>query len=298
MKINLQFDGRYDGGIARHVSGGLSARAGRLHHHDVLELNLVTQGAGVYLVDNRKYDVARNTSIWFVPNQEHFLMSETRDFEMWVVLFRARLLQRVCVTPQTRILLMPRTEGAFCRTLGEHPALRLRALFEEIFRYRNDCAYLNAGIAYGLMLAWMSQADDERVVIGSNVHAAVEKAARLLDQEPAIHSMDEIARHAGLSGSRLRKLFKKQTGVSIVAFRNEQRLRLFFQLYGRGQRLDMLEAALEAGFGSYPQFYRVFKQSMGHGPATYRKKLLEEGVNIHGEGDARDRSSKARSRQT
>jgi AraC-like DNA-binding protein len=33
----------------------------------------------------------------------------------------------------------------------------------------------------------------------------------------------------------------------------------------------MLDAALEAGFGSYPQFHRVFKRMMGHSPMQFRQ---------------------------
>jgi AraC-like DNA-binding protein len=34
----------------------------------------------------------------------------------------------------------------------------------------------------------------------------------------------------------------------------------------------MLDAALEAGFGSYPQFHRIFKRVMGRSPGKYRRQ--------------------------
>jgi AraC-like DNA-binding protein len=34
----------------------------------------------------------------------------------------------------------------------------------------------------------------------------------------------------------------------------------------------MLDAALEAGFGSYPQFHRVFKRVIGCSPGSYRRR--------------------------
>ena len=30
---------------------------------------------------------------------------------------------------------------------------------------------------------------------------------------------------------------------------------------------------LEAGFGSYPHFHRIFKEQMGYGPEDYRRKM-------------------------
>ena len=56
-------------------------------------------------------------------------------------------------------------------------------------------------------------------------------------------------------------------------YRNRQRLERFIQLYGQGQRINMLEAALTAGFGSYPQFYRVFRDFMGCTPQEYKRSL-------------------------
>jgi AraC-like DNA-binding protein len=67
-------------------------------------------------------------------------------------------------------------------------------------------------------------------------------------------------------------LFKQQTGVALVDFRNRQRVERFLQIYGTGQRLTMLDAALEAGFGSYPQFHRVFKRVIGCSPGRYRRR--------------------------
>jgi AraC-like DNA-binding protein len=36
----------------------------------------------------------------------------------------------------------------------------------------------------------------------------------------------------------------------------------------------MTAAALEAGFGSYPQFHRVFKQLTGKTPQQYRREVV------------------------
>jgi AraC-like DNA-binding protein len=39
-----------------------------------------------------------------------------------------------------------------------------------------------------------------------------------------------------------------------------------------GRALTLLEAAFEAGFGSYPQFHRVFRQLAGCSPAEYQRR--------------------------
>jgi AraC-like DNA-binding protein len=78
----------------------------------------------------------------------------------------------------------------------------------------------------------------------------------------------------------LSRIFKEQTGVSISRFRNQQRLQRFLRLYGKGRRTTALAAALEAGFGSYAQFYRVFREQTGRSPSALRTAATDEDLNL------------------
>jgi AraC-like DNA-binding protein len=144
-------------------------------------------------------------------------------------------------------------------------------LLAEVAATRDHPGFFNAGLGYALLAAWhyFERAADVPV---HDVHPAVEKAARLIRDESNKFGLDELARRAGLSAPRLSRLFKQQTGLALVDFRNRQRVEKFLSLYGTGQRLKMLDAALEAGFGSYPQFHRVFKRVLGCSPGKYRRR--------------------------
>jgi AraC-like DNA-binding protein len=76
-----------------------------------------------------------------------------------------------------------------------------------------------------------------------------------------------LARKHGVSVSRLARAFKAEMGMSIVEHRNGLRLRGFFRLVQAGRGL--LPAALEAGFGSYAQFHRVFRARHKSSPAVF-----------------------------
>jgi AraC-like DNA-binding protein len=66
----------------------------------------------------------------------------------------------------------------------------------------------------------------------------------------------------------LGKHFRAQVGVSLLDYRNRIRVERFLSLVERdGQNL--LAAALEAGFGSYAQFHRVFRSLLGVTPKEY-----------------------------
>jgi AraC-like DNA-binding protein len=148
------------------------------------------------------------------------------------------------------------------------PAVEI--LFAEIAATHKQTGLFNAGLAYAFLAAWQNFEHAADVPV-HDVHPAVEKAARHIRDKNNTLGLTELARHAGLSPARLSRLFKQQTGVALVDFRNRQRVEKFLALYRTGQRMTMLDAALEAGFGSYPQFHRVFKRVLGCSPGSYRR---------------------------
>ena len=268
MKETLYLPAGCDGKVWHYSHSG---HVRRTHRHDELEVNLVVRGHASYLIDDRKYILQRNTQIWLFPDQEHLLLNESRDYEMWILVFKPELLKRVCSTVETRMLVETKPPAYFCKPLLEYQAARLRVLFEDILSAETDSALFNAGISYGLLSAWAAQSSGGQISPSFDIHPAVEKAARLIHNETELTGVGEIARRSGLSASRLSRIFKAQTGVSLVDYRNKQRLLRFKRIYGQGRQKNMLEAALEAGFGSYPQFHRVFKAIMGCGPAEHRR---------------------------
>jgi len=77
-----------------------------------------------------------------------------------------------------------------------------------------------------------------------------------------------LAKRLGVSASKLARTFKAEMGASVVEFRNRMRLERFLGLVDRGGG-NLLEAALDAGFGSYAQFHRVFRAMLGATPKEY-----------------------------
>lgn len=246
----------------------------RPHHHDELEFNLVLAGQGTYLCERRTVELTRRTLFWLFPAQRHLLVRYSPDFEMWVAVFRPRLVQHVARDPQRAVLQEANPTGEFCRQLDEVALRRLHLLYEEVAAVATDPAWFNAGLRYALLTTWAAFAAAEHVPVRREVHPAVERAARLLRADPGGRSLDELARQAGLSASRLSRLFRQQLGMSLTEFRNRQRLERFLALTSKWEhapRTKLLSAALEAGFGSYAQCYRVFRRCMGTRPSEVNK---------------------------
>ncbi|WP_160115065.1 helix-turn-helix domain-containing protein [Bryocella elongata] len=269
MRARLQIPSNQEGALWRYAH---AASANRRHTHAELELNLVTHGYGTYFVGARRYRIRRGDLIWLFPAQEHVLFEQSADFSMWVAVFRRKSIRAAATTEASRALLQKDLEtGASRRLLGDDMQ-RLEVLLRELSADGTGPDVLNAGLRYAMLLAW--QSFERATGMGTHdLHPAVERAAKLLREDPETASLPRIARRSGLSAARLSRLFKAQTGYALTDFRSRVRLDRFLELYGAGHRLSMLDAALSAGFGSYPQFHRVFTRIMGRSPRDYRRDL-------------------------
>lgn len=101
-------------------------------------------------------------------------------------------------------------------------------------------------------------------------HRLVREVTQALVRDPSL-SCESLAKALQMSSGQLARTFKHYAQVSIVDHRNEIRLARFLG-HVDTKAGNLLEAALEAGFGSYAQFHRVFRARFGQAPREY---LLE-----------------------
>jgi len=236
------------------------------HRHEELELNLSVRGRAAYLLEDRRYELSRGSLVWLFPGQNHVLLEQSKDYEMLIVVFRPKLVRAISKNEACQVLRQAKPKSDFCKVLGEAPAGRLAALAAELCNAMDDPPRFNAGLSYLLLSAWAEHRQSGGIILGKEVHPAVERAAAVIREDPTL-DVGAVARRAGLSASRLGFLFQKQTGLSLVDFRHRQGLERFRVYYGDGKRRTLLEAALEAGFGSYAQFYRIHRRLTGRSPS-------------------------------
>ncbi len=242
------------------------------HHHEELEVNLVLRGKASYLFGQRRVPLAANSMIWLFPEQEHVLMDRSHDFSMWVLVFRPALVRRHAQTGARRVLRVANPGEIFCRQVDARRVELLNPVYQDAANGEGVDAK-NAALGYALVASWEAYQFSSEPPPRVDVHPAVARAAWLISEADDALTLDDLARKAGLSPARLSRLFKQQTGTSLTAFRQRKCLERFLRLYGRGARYTLLQAALEAGFGSYAQFHRVFHAMMRMSPAAYRQNL-------------------------
>jgi AraC-like DNA-binding protein len=244
------------------------------HHHEELEVNLVLSGKASYLFGQRRVPLKVNSMIWMFPEQEHVLIDWSHDFAMWVLVFRPALVRRHAQTGARRVLRSDDPGEIFCRQIDARRVELLNQVYQDAAGDTGiDAA--NAALSYAMVASWQAYQFSSEPPARVDVHPAVARAARLISEADDAPALDRLAREAGLSPARLSRLFKRQTGISITAFRQRKGIERFLRLYGRGARYTLIQAALEAGFGSYAQFHRVFTAVMRMNPAAYRKSLTE-----------------------
>lgn len=101
-------------------------------------------------------------------------------------------------------------------------------------------------------------------------HPIVRNVTKLLARDPTL-SCDALAKQLHISAGWLARTFKREASTSVVEHRNELRLARFLER-ASDDADNLAGAALDAGFGSYAQFHRVFRARFGQSPREY---LLE-----------------------
>jgi AraC-like DNA-binding protein len=273
VEEDLDIPGDRDGRVLRHVAGQHRPRP---HRHAELEVNLVVSGTASYVVGERRYELSPGTLAWLFPGQDHVLVDESADHVLWWAVFRPSLVAQTATAPDAAALHVSDPRGDPSRRLPFRAARRLGALFGDLDD-AHDADVFNVGLAYLLLRAWRAFVASDDVVEGVAVHPAVEQVARLLSTDPASGDLTALARACGLSPSHLSRVFKAQMGVSIGRFRNQQRLERFLSIAGDDRGATTLAAAHAAGFGSYAQFYRVFRDATGASPSTARTRATTLG---------------------
>ena len=241
-----------------------------VHHHDEPEFNLVVRGTARYLLGDRRYDLGPGCLAWLFPAQEHLLLDMSDDFVCWVGVIRPPALRRGCPAPY-RALLAPTLAVPFSRRLAPVDVAWLDGVCADFTAaLKEDRGRANVGAAWLFLSAWRRFLDAADRVGGVAVHPAVERAASCLAADPDA-DLASVARMAGLSHSRLSRLFHEQIGATLVAYRARRRVDRFLDLRRRHPQRSLMSLALAAGFGSYAQFHRAFRAATGVAPGEWRE---------------------------
>lgn len=84
-------------------------------------------------------------------------------------------------------------------------------------------------------------------------------------------TLDRLAETAGISEYHLSRLFKRETGKTVVSYITDERLRIARELLAEGS-LSVKEVSARSGFGDPSYFSRVFLRREGVSPTDFRRR--------------------------
>ncbi|WP_067034088.1 AraC family transcriptional regulator [Allomuricauda sp. CP2A] len=267
------------------------------HHHKELELNIVIRGSAEYLLSDQRYRLARGNLVWLFPGQEHQLIKTDSKFKMYVIVFKEEILKKTILLDEKYKALSEKNPiGSFCRRISLPSMEKLEKVCASLcslndkkvlspayyysgraFGFKNNSEYLhsdpillNAGLLYLMTVCWhlyLTEGNDENKEM---LNPSIEKALNLLQRFPEKDfGLSELSYECGVSVSRLSRLFNEQIGCSLVDYKNKLKMEKFVDCMSKNPSYSISEACYQVGFGSYSQFYKIFKQNFGISPKAY-----------------------------
>lgn len=105
--------------------------------------------------------------------------------------------------------------------------------------------------------------------------AITQQLCRLIDEEyQEIRSVDDIARRVYLSESYIRRIFKSQTGTTLMNYLLAVRMKKAVEFLEKPQ-YKIHEIGLLVGYDNPSHFNMVFKKYYGITPGSYREQFLQ-----------------------
>jgi AraC-like DNA-binding protein len=224
------------------------------HLHLEPELNLVAEGRGSFGTGEATLWVEAGDLIWWKPGQDHELLTASEDLRFYAC----------AVTPEFSDRVLGPNSGP---TLESPRRLRLGPV--ALAGFVKSCAIADRDrqdrVAQEERVAELWR--DAHALHAPRPHVVTSRTLHALVGEPDL-DRDELAARAGCYPSELSRLFHRDMGETLTAYRTRLRLLRFIEAVDHGAA-NLLDAALEGGFGSYSQCHRVFQRTFGSSPRKF-----------------------------
>ena len=151
-----------------------------------------------------------------------------------------------------------RTTGVFCR-----PSCPARTA-----RPENVCFHSTAADARRAGFRPCLRCRPHQVSPAAQQSAMIAELCRFIEDSAQVPTLDQLARHAGISAYHLHRVFRAATGVTPKAYASAHRARRLRQELERGGTVT--DAIYSAGYGSGSRFYTEADEVLGMTATHYR----------------------------
>ncbi|MCM3626061.1 AraC family transcriptional regulator [Paenibacillus glycanilyticus] len=261
-----------------------------LHRHEFVELVIISQGSGVHEYDGNTFPIHAGDVFIIEPGMEHaYTIDHKEGMEVVNVLFVPSLLERelTALSSVTSFIdfyyMEPflRSDVSFQAklTLSPRQMLDIRSVLDQLIkeygRKESGYQYLIKSKLIELFIIL------SRMYVNNRSHSlpslpndqeVIGRICEFIKRHPSRSiTLEQISQMAGMSQSKFTVLFRQETGMSFVEYRNAERIHLAKQLLATTSD-RIAEIAMDTGYEDLSHFNHVFKKTAGETPSQYRRR--------------------------
>ncbi|MGI6095512.1 MAG: AraC family transcriptional regulator [Lachnospiraceae bacterium] len=256
---------------------------GCMHCHDGLEIDYVDKGCGVYVIEDRTYDVQPGDFFVINNSEKHMMIADDSNMVVSVCIFEPRFIWDQM--DQDEYL-----KPFFSRKVMFANRIRKRdSFYNEMKRNMESIFSEYAMQEKGWNLSIKSNIIQIVINLYRHCHEQNEMMEDVGDFQTDYHkirpvidyihrnfraniTLEDVAKEVALSKNYLCTRFKTTLGCTV--FEYIERVRIdYATLLLETTSLSVSEIASKAGFNGISYFNRVFKKSKGVAPSQYRKQI-------------------------
>jgi AraC family transcriptional regulator, arabinose operon regulatory protein len=227
-------------------------------------------GTGYFKAGLRDYELTPDSITLVEPGTlTDFSRSQSAGWNFYWVIFQ-------CADSWRSYLQWPLAgPGVRHLTLGEDAAAGIGHTLSQLYNNFIDSGPLKAELDHNLLEQLLLRCASSMPPEQSKALDPRVRAARsYIDEHYAADIvLQDVAAASNLSPSRLSGLFKKETGSSVMAYRNELRLVQAAQLLLHS-KLRIADIGNQVGYSEQAFFSRIFRKHLGMSPRQYRANFL------------------------
>ncbi|MGL5434593.1 MAG: AraC family transcriptional regulator [Lachnospiraceae bacterium] len=239
-----------------------------LHCHTMYEILYIIEGDIRYRIEGCEYTPAPESLLLIPPNTFHGVRIESsKPYSRLCIQFEKQIL----TAEELNILLMPfHQESIYYPLVAPYQVNSFMQTVFETFSFPGDMQELVFQIRIRSLLSQIYAMYLQDSAVSSSPDPRMQNILQYINlhlTEPL--SLDTLASYFFISKNHLNVLFRKATGTTVNQYIRLKRLALAQQNLQAGCSLS--QAALQAGFTDYSNFYKAYQKHYENAPSEYLK---------------------------
>ncbi|HOV21154.1 MAG TPA: AraC family transcriptional regulator [bacterium] len=247
-----------------------------LAYHQEVEIHIIKEGKGFYLIQNKKYIFDKNTAIIIYPDQQHLHnIYPPYSIKKISLYFNPGILKKINfdINSLPHLIKIPGKNIAKIQLVVD----LMKNEISEKKKFCEDTTYSLLNFILNLLKRWKY----EKEIPYKQADPLIDKLIEYLN-ENYYKDIDilHLSKIFYKSESYLSHIFKKFTGIGIKEYIIQKRILESKKILENQNDIKITKVGEKVGFSSFPLFYRAFKKITGISPSSYRDIFLKAENNI------------------